>query len=871
MPSNINYEDIDENFPKAGVDNPTQGFRDNFSTIKNSLFDAKEEIENLQDTTAKITANNNFNGNQIIQAKLVNCSEDAFLKTTPSNSDQIIDYISGTYQEFKVDKNSDFVLQGWPSSDNYAKIRVAIYSTTTSEHVIKFRTATGTMSYDQETTFLELGNNNSQLIKNGMSETHLVGQKIKTFEFWTRSGGTLVFARYLGEYDQTSPNQGTGNFSVQDLTALNNVTVTNNLSVGNDTEVDGDLDVQGDTNLKNVTVDGDLTVIGNFNVPIPTGLSVSSLTAIGDIDITNPADGDTLTFNASRQNWSNSKDVIEYTVSIGQTGAGNQNVFFFNGFALQTSTNLQNGFRLARGKKYRFKLDNSTNALGPLRFSTTPDTVVPDTVTPYSGPQGKPQEVFTFGTAGQTGSYVEINVTDYTPSPLYIYGLEVGLDTSLIGAAYPIQIGDGAVKVTNKVYNVLGSQRIIVDTTAGPITIKLPITPEVGTLIVIADSGNAATNNITIDRNGKTIDGLAANRVLTTNYANIEMIFDGSNWTTTDNTKDGISIKNTAQSTNTTTGALTVAGGLGVAKNLNVGENLDVNGDADFAGKIIYSGLAKQPNTTIIPLTTTTTWFETAGPASATLDIGAEGQIKFLSMRSYNGNMEVLVTSAGWNVGSGRIIIDAQGKGCMLQFISGKWMCIGNNGCGFVSDTSQVLQTSVSISAIEVDANSGFTTQTPIVASGGVGSYTYSITPLLPTGLILNASNGSISGNPTVARSLTTYIVTVTDEAGQTSAGSFNLKVNPQNFTNTRAFASVTFEKNVAISPFNPFTPINGVNPITYSIQPLPPTGLVFNTSTGILSGTATVASTSTFYTVTMVDSWEVPRTTIGTFTITVT
>lgn len=45
--SNINTN-VDENFPVAGITQSSQGFRDNFSVIKNSLISAKSEIQNLQ-------------------------------------------------------------------------------------------------------------------------------------------------------------------------------------------------------------------------------------------------------------------------------------------------------------------------------------------------------------------------------------------------------------------------------------------------------------------------------------------------------------------------------------------------------------------------------------------------------------------------------------------------------------------------------------------------------------------------------------------------------------------------------------------------------------------------------------------------------
>ena len=48
MASNINYSNIDGTFPIAGQDNDSQGFRDNFTNIKNNLRYAKSEIEDLQ-------------------------------------------------------------------------------------------------------------------------------------------------------------------------------------------------------------------------------------------------------------------------------------------------------------------------------------------------------------------------------------------------------------------------------------------------------------------------------------------------------------------------------------------------------------------------------------------------------------------------------------------------------------------------------------------------------------------------------------------------------------------------------------------------------------------------------------------------------
>lgn len=52
MTSRINPNSIDITFPISNQDNNSQGFRDNFTNIRNNLVYAKAEITELQDLTA---------------------------------------------------------------------------------------------------------------------------------------------------------------------------------------------------------------------------------------------------------------------------------------------------------------------------------------------------------------------------------------------------------------------------------------------------------------------------------------------------------------------------------------------------------------------------------------------------------------------------------------------------------------------------------------------------------------------------------------------------------------------------------------------------------------------------------------------------
>ena len=70
------------------------------------------------------------------------------------------------------------------------------------------------------------------------------------------------------------------------------------------------------------------------------------------------------------------------------------------------------------------------------------------------------------------------------------------------------------------------------DSNSAAITLTLPAaaTAGSGAIFVIKDIGNASTNAITIEGNAsETIDG-ALNKILSVNYASIEVICDGSNW-----------------------------------------------------------------------------------------------------------------------------------------------------------------------------------------------------------------------------------------------------------------------------------------------------------------------------------------------------
>jgi len=83
-------------------------------------------------------------------------------------------------------------------------------------------------------------------------------------------------------------------------------------------------------------------------------------------------------------------------------------------------------------------------------------------------------------------------------------------------------------------------------------------------------------------------------------------------------------------------------------------------------------------------LALTTSYFSTGSAESSTLAAGVEGQIKTFAMFAESGDMVITVANAGWkSSGTGTITFFGIGQGCTLQYINGKWFCIGVNGATF--------------------------------------------------------------------------------------------------------------------------------------------------------------------------------------------
>jgi hypothetical protein len=180
-------------FPVPGIDNDSQGFRDRYATIRANLNTAREELGLLNTTTAKINQNNNFGGNEIIDADLAlttlktNIAEDG----DPITNDTLsIAWQDGSVHVIRVGNSAnpltlDFT--NWPSTgaeNRYAKITLIVNADNEVGGAGRDLAWSGNTKFNYNAAENNIGIN---------------GNKI--FEIFTYDSGTTLFVNYLGLYE----------------------------------------------------------------------------------------------------------------------------------------------------------------------------------------------------------------------------------------------------------------------------------------------------------------------------------------------------------------------------------------------------------------------------------------------------------------------------------------------------------------------------------------------------------------------------------------------------------------------------------------------------------------------------------------------
>jgi hypothetical protein len=137
MTSSINPQNIDANYPVAGVPNNTQGFRDNFTNIQTNFTYAANEITDLENKAVLKSALNgttldNNMGDQLIYSALIRDFSGSIVQNTVTSGAITLDYSSGHYQTVSTSGSITLGFTNWPASGTVGMMRVQANITNTS-------------------------------------------------------------------------------------------------------------------------------------------------------------------------------------------------------------------------------------------------------------------------------------------------------------------------------------------------------------------------------------------------------------------------------------------------------------------------------------------------------------------------------------------------------------------------------------------------------------------------------------------------------------------------------------------------------------------------------------------------------------------
>jgi hypothetical protein len=201
MASNINPNNIDGTYPVAGVDNDSQGFRSNFTNIKNNFTYAKSEITDLQNKAVLKSAltgtslDNNFAGALISSAEIKDLRETRYDFGSISGT-VTLNHANGHYQQATTSGNISLTFSNLPAAGKVGRIRFEVAVTNIS-HTMELPSAVSL-----GTQGIAGYNSGTRIVSFSETGTYL-------FEFTTDDAGTT--------------------FHIQDLTRPRNYFYSNNL------------------------------------------------------------------------------------------------------------------------------------------------------------------------------------------------------------------------------------------------------------------------------------------------------------------------------------------------------------------------------------------------------------------------------------------------------------------------------------------------------------------------------------------------------------------------------------------------------------------------------------------------------------------
>ena len=191
MTSQINPNNIDGTYPVAGQDNDSQGFRDNFTNIRNNFTFTKAELEDLQNKVVlksallNTTLDNDFAGNIVLNPMLKGYRE--FYNDIGSASGSVtINFTNGNFQKLTM-SGSTTLSFSFPSNANtqYASIKLWIV-VSNSAHTL---TLPSSVTLNNP---LSVGGAAGSPITITFTADEISNNTNYLFEFYTVNGGTTI-------------------------------------------------------------------------------------------------------------------------------------------------------------------------------------------------------------------------------------------------------------------------------------------------------------------------------------------------------------------------------------------------------------------------------------------------------------------------------------------------------------------------------------------------------------------------------------------------------------------------------------------------------------------------------------------------------
>jgi hypothetical protein len=191
-------------------------------------------------------------------------------------------------------------------------------------------------------------------------------------------------------------------------------------------------------------------------------------------------------------------------------------------------------------------------------------------------------------------------------------------------------VGSAGFVVKTTAYTASTGDNILANTSGGVWTLTLPATPTAGDTVTIADYGdNWNANNLTVARNGATIEGLAENLVMDIEGLKVSLVYSGATWQVFTQTGAGADLNNVGYRNiplngEKTAGYTLLTGDVGKCVTLGTGGGVTVP-NSTFTGGDVISVYNNTGSDATITLSTATSYKAGASTNEATLTLAQRG------------------------------------------------------------------------------------------------------------------------------------------------------------------------------------------------------------------------------------------------------